>query len=84
MAKEPESTEHEVASEALERRNGGSLEDWRRNELIRMGFTTYQAEVLLHVPGLYAGSVRETYISKGCSPELAWRILKPHECPDSD
>lgn len=77
-----EQSEHDIASDALGRRNSGPLDEWKRSELIRMGFTGYQAEVLLNVPGLYAGSVRETYISKGCSPELAWRILRPYECPE--
>lgn len=75
--REPEKTEHEAASDLLETRGSGAIGQWRRDELTRMGFTDYQAEVLIHVPGLYTACIREKYINKGCPVELAWRILSP-------
>lgn len=59
-----------------------STDTWKREELLRLGFTTYQAEVLMHIPGLGVGDIREKFISKGCTPDLAWRILCPHECAE--
>lgn len=52
-------------------------EEYRLSELLRYGFSQYQAHILLGVHGLNAADIRETYLKKGCSPEMIWRILRP-------
>lgn len=43
---------------------------------VEMGFSWEQAEHLVAIPGVYAANVREKYIRKGCTPELAYSILR--------
>lgn len=52
-----------------------SVASWAEQELLSFGFTDEQAKHLLTIPGLKAATVREKFISKGCSAELAYRIL---------
>lgn len=48
---------------------------WRETELLSYGFTEDQTKQLLTIPGLNTTTVRERLIKRGCSAELAYRIL---------
>ena len=54
-----------------------TVNDHKLDEYRRMGFTIKQSKELLQIHGLYAADVREKFISKGCTPKLAFDILKP-------
>lgn len=68
-------TDKDVPSDTPEPKN--KVEDWRMTELIRYGFSEYQAAVLTAASGINIADIRERYLNKGCSPEQAWRILEP-------
>jgi hypothetical protein len=48
---------------------------WREEELLNYGFDKDQAKHLMTIAGLNVATIREKFISKGCSAELAYRIL---------
>lgn len=49
--------------------------DYRRERLQELGFSKYQIKKLVDMK-IDISSIRENYINKGCTPELAWRILR--------
>jgi hypothetical protein len=54
---------------------------WRRCRLLEAGFPQPLAERLASTPAVDVHALLEL-IDRGCSPELAARILSPVTCPD--
>lgn len=71
--KAPQETPEEAPAKGV----SNTSEEYRLSELLRYGFSQYQAHILLGIHGLNAADIRESYIKKGCSPEMIWRILRP-------
>jgi hypothetical protein len=52
-----------------------TVEEQRLAVLLELGFSLRQAGALLYVPDI--GHAAAELIAEGCSPRLAYRILKP-------
>jgi hypothetical protein len=65
-----------MRTETRTEQGGVTVASWRRDQLVRAGFTLPDARRLARDPRYDLHSLLEL-VERGCSPELAIRILAP-------
>jgi hypothetical protein len=65
-----------MRTETRHEQGGELVESWRRDQLVRAGFTLPDARSLAGDPRYDLHSLLEL-VDRGCAPELAIRILAP-------
>lgn len=80
--KEP--TEQDIAEQQARARP--EIENYRIAEFMQLGFSQYQSNVLANLPTVYRSVswVRESFLKRGCSLELTWRILGNDDLASTD
>ena len=71
-----------MRTETSSEQGGATVASWRRDQLVRAGFTLPDARRLARDPRYDLHSLLEL-VQRGCSPELAIRILAPLDEADA-